>query len=301
MLESNVIEADLRKMTIGFLATAYMTLSIVCLYYFVNYVPKEFMNRIDQGILSFLWRKARSQPSHIWEPTLRRAVLTFSDQQIVTGLAILIGGYAQLPYGLSSYHWQIVVYLAWFSSVTHLTTLTFLRRYFRENPEARLWRTLLMFSMVSLLVIALIPTGDGGWYLANVNNKFRSGIPALCYFKRLSSQPPNRFTFDASQSLSMMLSQFLLFLSYVGRLVKVFSSLSVLTSLWIKEKPKSILTEALRKSMMQAGRPGASCLHRTTSLVYESVLVFAKACINVYESTLWEVRCYPRPCRSISA
>lgn len=93
----------------------------------MGYVDEEFMNRIDRAIADTLWRKDRSKPSEAWKSTLRSAVLMFSDQQLVTGIALLASGYAQLPYGLASYYWQIIIYLAWFSSLTHLTTLTFLR------------------------------------------------------------------------------------------------------------------------------------------------------------------------------
>lgn len=56
-------------------------------------------------------------------------MLTMSDFQLITGLAILISGFTQLQTGISAYHWQRLVQLAWFSSVTHLCCLTALRDY----------------------------------------------------------------------------------------------------------------------------------------------------------------------------
>lgn len=58
-----------------------------------------------------------------------------SDLQILTGISILISGYAQLECGLSCYHWQVLVYLAWFSSLTHLSCLTLLRNYLCQSPR----------------------------------------------------------------------------------------------------------------------------------------------------------------------
>jgi hypothetical protein len=74
----------------------------------------------------------------------------------VTGIAILASGFSQVKCGLSTFHWQIVVYLAWFSSSTHLT---FLRRYTVKNRGFRALRILLMLALVTMLAVALIPTG----------------------------------------------------------------------------------------------------------------------------------------------
>lgn len=90
-------------------------------------VEEKFLNKVDRMFLtkaSFL-RPGESVPR--LELALRRIVLMFSDQQVVTGIALLASGYAQLSSGISNYHWQMLVYLAWFSSLTHLSTLTVLR------------------------------------------------------------------------------------------------------------------------------------------------------------------------------
>jgi arginine exporter protein ArgO len=87
-----------------------------------------------------------------------------SDLQIVTGLSILISGFSQLHCGLSTYHWQVLVYLAWFSSLTHLCCLTFLRNYLFNHPGQRLWRLVSMFVIVLMLVVALVPTGYFDWF-----------------------------------------------------------------------------------------------------------------------------------------
>ena len=74
------MSADDLQVLVGFLATAYLTLIIVCVYYLLGYVPDEFLNSIDRGIIDALWPIARSKPVKTWEPTLRAAVLMFSDQ-----------------------------------------------------------------------------------------------------------------------------------------------------------------------------------------------------------------------------
>ncbi|KAF6783097.1 hypothetical protein CSOJ01_15941, partial [Colletotrichum sojae] len=90
-----------------------------------------------------------------------QCILSLADTQLITGLSILASGYWSLKHGpgMSAYHWKMVVSLAWFSGITHLSTLTFLRRYFADHRMERLWRLTFMFLLLVLLFVGLIPTG----------------------------------------------------------------------------------------------------------------------------------------------
>lgn len=90
-------------------------------------------------------------------------MLTMSDFQLITGLSILISGFTQLDTGISAYHWQRLVQLAWFSSITHLCTLTALRSYFRHHIIGYFWRLPGMVILILMLIVALIPTGHYTW------------------------------------------------------------------------------------------------------------------------------------------
>ncbi|KAF2648842.1 hypothetical protein K491DRAFT_611930 [Lophiostoma macrostomum CBS 122681] len=92
-----------------------------------------------------------------------QCILVMSDLQILTGMSILISGYVQLRCGISCYHWQIIVYLAWFSSLTHFACLTFLRSYLFNHPE-RAWRLTAMGLIVMMLTVAFVPTGNYAWF-----------------------------------------------------------------------------------------------------------------------------------------
>lgn len=280
------IEIDHVKVLIGFPATAYLTLFIAGIYYFVGYVPEEFLNTLDRSVLAN-WRKPSSSAIS-WEPTLRTAVLMFSDQQLVTGSALLASGYAQLPSGLSAYHWQMIVYLAWFSSLTHLTTLTILRQYFRENTAARLWRTILMLVMVTMLGIALLPTGDARWSYYGDNS---AGLPALCYFKRLVARSQeDRFECDPTATTTMLISLSVLFSGYMTRMINFSKKATAFTKLWIRTKPGRMLKEAAYDSFQRAGRAHARTYWHLKYLIFETVIILARASFELYESTLWEVR-----------
>jgi hypothetical protein len=85
--------------------------------------------------------------------------VAFSDQQIITGISIIIGGLSQLQWGISLYHWQAVVNLAWFSTVTHLITLTVLREEVRSNKPIKIFRTVGMRILVVMLICVMAPIG----------------------------------------------------------------------------------------------------------------------------------------------
>ena len=86
-----------------------------------------------------------------------------SDLQLITGLAIIISGFAQLHCGISAFHWERVVRLAWFSSITHLSCLTLLQNYFYRHKMAQLWRIPGMIALITLLIVALGPTAHYSW------------------------------------------------------------------------------------------------------------------------------------------
>jgi hypothetical protein len=113
-----------------------------------------------------------------------------SDSQLLTGLSMLVSGYTQLKCGLSIYHWEHLLNLAWFSAITHFCCLTFLRQYFRKNRSAQVWRIPCMIALVSLLAVGLIPSAryDGPWYTKD--NKYLSFRDyAICFFEPFPNVP----------------------------------------------------------------------------------------------------------------
>lgn len=113
----------------NFLATAYLTL-ICC-------IAKYVLDR----------KRATSTIKHRlerWSLALETTIISFSDQQVLTGISIIIGGLSQLEWGLAVYHFQAVGNLAWFSTMTHILTLTVLREKMRSNKIIRILRIVLM-------------------------------------------------------------------------------------------------------------------------------------------------------------
>lgn len=95
-----------------------------------------------------------------WTTLLERLLLGFSDQQLITGTAVLLMGFIRLPISngqISVYHFSIVANLAWFSAVTHAITVLVLQDYFKlpKHYILRNVRILGMIIMGILLVVSL--------------------------------------------------------------------------------------------------------------------------------------------------
>lgn len=86
------------------------------------------------------------------------------DVQILTGLGILMSGYVvAISCFISAYHWQLLVYLVWFSNLTHMACFVALREYFYSHQRERNWRFILMTILWLGLLIAVVPTAFFNW------------------------------------------------------------------------------------------------------------------------------------------
>jgi len=144
-----------------------------------------------------------------------------SDLQIFTGLSILISGLANLRCGLSCYHWQVMVYLAWFSTLTHLSCLTVLRNQLCVKKGERAWRILGMAAVLIMLLVAMVPTGNYDW-IQTVEPTPAPRDYAYCYFHVGRRDAVDEFTYA-----SMVTSTIILSLAFATRVVKVYKVLSV--------------------------------------------------------------------------
>jgi hypothetical protein len=148
-----------------------------------------------------------------------------SDLQIVTGVSILISGYAQLRCGVSTYHWQVMVWLAWFSSLTHMACLTFLRNYLYTHPAERLWRLLGMLSIAGLLFVAMLPTFNYNLLPFDGNNTEAlyptPADQAICYFRPGHTSAGHR---GGERAVASMI---LLIVGFLFRAVRLHKSVSI--------------------------------------------------------------------------
>ena len=250
-------------------------------------VPEQDLNILDEWFLRTMRRMAHFAPSPTWKKPLGRAVLMFSDQQIVTGIALLASGYSQLPSGLDAYHWQVLVYLAWFSSFTHLTTLTVLRYYFQDHPATRLWRLFFMLVTIALLGGALLPTGNPFWL--NFYGFSTFGVPAICFFQGRNIHM-NFFGLSTSkQEPSTIISIFVLFFGYITRMVKLWPEASHFTRSWLRIKPGNAIKRILHASNHRSRQIKANIYWKFQRMIFEIIYVVILAHLVLWDSMLWEV------------
>lgn len=161
----------------AFVTTAVLTFMSIFIGWLMDFIPDERLNCVDDLVAKVIRkilciqempgsRSERSQTykknkaRRIW--ALERFVLGSSDQQLVTGLAMLLAGFLNLC-TIDWYHFQIVSGLVWCSSTIHLSTLVLIRDYLSERSIIRRWRvTLMCLTLIGLIAAQVFNYGYYG-------------------------------------------------------------------------------------------------------------------------------------------
>ncbi|KAE8443569.1 hypothetical protein EG329_001731 [Mollisiaceae sp. DMI_Dod_QoI] len=151
--------------------------------------------------------KLTDETIKFWLGILEKVILGLSDTQLLTGMAILIAGYAKCS--ISSYHSNIVSDLAWFASGTHLSTLQVLRTYLIKHPAIRLFRIALLLAMGGLFFSLLLYQGNRKWYS-------RPPTPSQCLFADTIGN------IGGSPAVWMGFNMFFLILGYSTAILNLF-------------------------------------------------------------------------------
>ena len=238
------------------------------------------MDRLLLPNLIAQWKRDHSEVSKTWSEALENAVLAFSDQQIVTGIAILVSAYVQIACGLQIYHWQIAVDLALFSSITHLTTLTCLRDYFGKRKSLRTIRLMFMGTIGIMLSVAL---GTTGYELQS------APIPAWCLFQTNSIKDA---TYAPYNWLYMCILLSYLAVSYISRAIQLFPQSTSWRTRFLRRISNFARTclRYLRKQALDSKGLRWVIAHNMLLSVYCP----GKAAVDLYESIALEVRAVSR-------
>ena len=244
-------------------------------------------------------------------------ILTLSDLQLFTSLAILTSGYAQLPRGISLYHWSTMVDLAWFSALAHLATLTALRNFFRKRPLVAIIRVLVMGIVLTLLSVAFFPTGytfqvvrSRHWDLEDFEHPYKNphiyymSMPTQCLYSTSSkdavlehyntvtvppgiteSGPPG-FTFNAGL---VSLSILFLVMSYGTRVVTIYPPLSQAFDGCIRGAPMNFLEKRYQTAKDKAPLPRFKYWNSFYKVLLLTVILIAEAWLEVGVPVFWQV------------
>lgn len=274
--------------------SAYSTLGIVIAHYLVNH--EKAQNPVDEAFIKFvmpkLWIHHTTHHYSKWNKALEAAVITFSDTQVFTGITILLCGYIQLPSGISAYHWQVVVALAWFSSLTHLLTLTSLRGYLRKRFKMAVWRATFMGFVMILLAAALGPTG-----FINQHKTAANAAPAICLLssrQRLEADPSGD-TLGIFNSPFIALYIIFLVAKYIIKVFRLFKTVHEPSQerLKLKTEKVGLLERRFRSATIRKQNSKFIPITMFWDMVRALVLgiyVLSKAFYEIGNSELLEVR-----------
>lgn len=152
------------QVLISFFVSIVLVIVAISWAYRTDRLPCECYNEFDNLVLG---RKARSRDGEAVQ-TFRGFMLVMSDQQLLSGLALVIiinitrSGVADLDTQITGYAYSNAVILAFFSCAIHLATLGSLRGYLMERGALKHVRVVLMLSVFFLLLQALV---DAWWML----------------------------------------------------------------------------------------------------------------------------------------
>jgi hypothetical protein len=149
--DSYLSETDNEVISI-YKATKFSTEAVPWLYNRWMAIKVPIMKQFSKD---YVMHKHESLPQEKRSEALTKFILSLSDQQLVTGLAILIASLSNRC-RVSLYEFRVVVSLAWFSSTTHQATLRVLQRYLFANKVVRNWRIFAMVCLVIMLVFGLM-------------------------------------------------------------------------------------------------------------------------------------------------
>ncbi|EQB59518.1 hypothetical protein CGLO_00076 [Colletotrichum gloeosporioides Cg-14] len=238
------------------------------------------------------------------ETLVLEAVLEMCDIQLLTGFGILLSGYINLFIDtISAYHWYIIVYLVWFSNLTHVACMTVLRGHLHRHPTQRRWRLSLMFILWVGLLVAIGPTFWFDWmgteeHLAwdvSTTNARCFYYPSIalntmewraCQASVELHKEKGNITYTVDECVASdtwgptdipmeshlsfqttMLSVILAIFTFLTRLVKMNRSWSFRTRMSILDKPINwYLVRTARQMSAQSKRPARSIITRMRNI-----------------------------------
>ncbi|KAI0882609.1 uncharacterized protein GGS22DRAFT_195829 [Annulohypoxylon maeteangense] len=198
---------------LAFLISAWSSLVIITVEYFslhgddVNFNS----NALDELLKGYIWKltKRFSKPWTLGE--VQPAILLVSDQQLITGIAILTVGYIQ-HCTISQYHFYIVYLLGFMSSQVYDASLHALNLYVNRRPSMKLWRVILMNILFGMLIFnAFVVDHDEFLVYEDDDDIWYLGSSTQCVWNNFIGTSHYR-----SSLLDLILSLIVLIWAYLG-------------------------------------------------------------------------------------
>ncbi len=171
---------------------------------------------------------------HFWIPVIEKVMLNLSDQQLLTGLSLLVVGFAT-HCSISAYHFEIVGDLAWFSSNVHLASLSVLEKYLLREHGVRNWRVVSIMCMGILLIANNAMQGHWAWYES-------WSFDAQCLFDDVVGNWGGGPGYWAEINIALIV------VFYPMQILLLFESTSEFIDEWLWMRPLKRMNKAVRTS-----------------------------------------------------
>ncbi|PVH69689.1 hypothetical protein DL98DRAFT_541406 [Cadophora sp. DSE1049] len=224
--DNGVIGGDPDIVVIGvivaFIAASFITFISIIVGYATYSIDEEQLNYVDSLVIpNIRWLlhmgagdTISDETRRLRSATMTQFILALSDQQVVTGLAVLITGYAQRC-SISGHHFQLIANLAWFSSTTHLSTIAVLQQYLIRHPVIKYIRVIGIFAVLGLLFHAQL----------HVQWAIFPFIPIQCTFASRTIEFGSEVLVVSSYDyISWVAVVLFLFVAYAIRLIRLYAS-----------------------------------------------------------------------------
>lgn len=192
--------------------------------------------------------------SNRWSEILRKGVLISGTQQLVMGIAILSSGFAGVSHMvLIDFH--VMIYLAWTSSIMHMSTLTFLPPVFPNSFRFRALRVVSMSVLLIMLCIAIFPTTNFTW---DDQVKLRNSCPSASDCPLLNDTVSSLWRVAAQSngrgrlSTQGVVSYLLLISSFIWKVVTLFDNVRKTSHRFLR-KPLFYLARIICRFLQKGG------------------------------------------------
>ncbi|KAK0618832.1 hypothetical protein B0T14DRAFT_602789 [Immersiella caudata] len=280
----------------GFLGTTLLMILIITGYYFIAFQPDQDpfnplgekkgphdrpwrVNPIDEYLINLIGPCKRRVTGWLridpttgtdckrLEDAFNDCVLSFCDLQVLAGIGVIVSAYGILKAGVSAFHWQMAVFLAWYANLTHQTGLTMLRKYLNRPGRGleRHCRVLAMAVLFILLLVAMVPTAYFNW------TSFRPhaahpGSYAWCYFhlsianQLFENASSSGAKLEGTRGLqNTVISMLLLAFTFGTKIIRLSKRLSTLANVRVRGR----ISKWLQKRIQTASGSPMSQLRRT--------------------------------------
>ena len=268
---------------IAFTISALIVLAVVVTGYVVRQMGNESFNIIDYGILSIIHRKKIRKdtiPPRDWSDLYYKTVLMLSDQQLVTGIAILTAAFAQMC-TINTYHFQICTFLAWIAGNTHMLALTSLRPFLKARPSMLRWRLVGILINFGMLLAALVLNASTRWPSSYDDQQLYYDSPARCAW--------NKDAYSDWED-SIIFSIVVLCIQYTGRMLRLFDNCTNFGHIWLRDKPSRLSMKILDRLWRNSHRDEVQRhIWRMLYSLYWGFYLVLHACMDLSQSYFAEI------------